>query len=66
MISKPVILRAGEYKCRIFEMHLKLRDQKPKNTMYIIQTAMLDVMVTTKQKPKMDMHTKKRNDSKQH
>ena len=47
-------------------MHLKLRDQKPKNTMYIIQTAMLDVMVTTKQKPKMDMHTKKRNDSKQH
>ena len=30
MISKPVIIRGQEYKCRIFEMHLKLRDQQLK------------------------------------
>ena len=26
MISKPAIVRREEYKCRILEMHLKLRD----------------------------------------
>ena len=35
MISKPVIVRGGEYKCRIFEMHLKLRDQQLKTIMYV-------------------------------
>ena len=27
MISKPVFVTGGEYKSRIFEMHLKLRNQ---------------------------------------
>ena len=26
MMSKTVIVREGEYKCRVFKMHLKLRD----------------------------------------
>ena len=30
MTSKPVIMRGGEYKCQIFEMHLKVRDQQLK------------------------------------
>ena len=30
IISKPVIIRGQEYKCRIFEMYLKLRDQQLK------------------------------------
>ena len=33
VISKPVIVREGDYKCRISEMHLKLRDQKLKTIM---------------------------------
>ena len=28
LISKSAIVRGGEYKCRILEMHLKLRDQQ--------------------------------------
>ena len=35
MISKPVIVRGREYKCRISEMHLKLRDQQLKTIMYV-------------------------------
>ena len=36
MILKPVIMRGGEYKCRIFKMHLKLRDQQLKTiTLFI-------------------------------
>ena len=30
MISKPEIVRRGKYKCRISEMHLKLKDQQLK------------------------------------
>ena len=30
MISKPAIVRRGEYKCRILEMYLKLKDQQLK------------------------------------
>ena len=35
MISKPAILRKGQYKRRILEMHLKLRDQQLKTRLYI-------------------------------
>ena len=35
MISKQAIMRRGEYKCRILEMHLKLRDQQLKTTFCI-------------------------------
>ena len=30
MISKPIIMRGVEYKCRILEMYLKKRDQQLK------------------------------------
>ena len=30
MIFKPIIMGGGEYKCRIFKMHQKLRDQQLK------------------------------------
>ena len=30
MVSKPAIVRRGEYKYRLLEMHLKLREQKLK------------------------------------
>ena len=32
MISKPAIVKRGEYKCRILEMHLKLIDQQSKQS----------------------------------
>ena len=35
MISKPVIMRGRDYKCRIFEIHLKLRDKQLKTIMYV-------------------------------
>ena len=35
IISKPAIVRRGEHICRIFEMHLKLRDQKLETILYI-------------------------------
>ena len=35
IISKPAIIRGGEYKCRIFDIHLKLRDQQLKTIMYV-------------------------------
>ena len=35
MISKPVIMRKAEYKCRTLEMHLKLKDQQLKSIIYI-------------------------------
>ena len=28
VVSKPATVRRGEHKCRISEMHLKLKDQK--------------------------------------
>ena len=36
MISKPATMRKGEYKCRKWELHLKLRDQQLKTNLYII------------------------------
>ena len=34
MISKPATVRRGEYKCRKWELHLKLRDQQLTTTLY--------------------------------
>ena len=28
MLTKPEMMRKGEYKCRILKMHLQLRDQQ--------------------------------------
>ena len=35
MISKPANLRRGEYKCKVLQMHLKLRDQQLKPVLYM-------------------------------
>ena len=35
MIVKRVVMRGGEYKCKIVKIHLKLRDQQLKAMMYI-------------------------------
>ena len=35
MISKPVIVRVGEYKGRVFKIHLQLRDQQLKTVLYL-------------------------------
>ena len=34
MKSNPVIMKGGKYKCRILEMHSKLRDQQLKTILY--------------------------------
>ena len=35
MVSKPAIVRRGEHKCRILEMHLKLKDHQLKTISFI-------------------------------
>ena len=50
MIPKPVTVRGGEYKCRIFKMHLKLRDQQLKTIMYTYRLLYQNIMVTTNKK----------------
>ena len=35
MITKQETMRSREYKCRKWELHLKLRDQKLKTNLYI-------------------------------
>ena len=34
-MSKPAIVRRGDYKCKILEIHLKLRDQQLKTILYV-------------------------------
>ena len=58
MISKAIIMRGGEYKCRIFEVHLKLRDHQLKTITYIYR--LVKVMVTANQKSIIDIHTNKK------
>ena len=47
MITKPAIMRRGEYKCRILEMQWKLRDQQPKTIWYIYRLLYQNLMGTT-------------------
>ena len=35
MISKLTIMRRGDHKCRILELHLKLKDQQLKTILFI-------------------------------
>ena len=59
LISKLVIMRGGEYKCRIFEMHLKLRDQQLKTIMYTYRLLYQNLMLTTNENSIIDINTKK-------
>ena len=61
MVSKPASMRRQEDKCRILEMHLKLRDQKLKTILFIYRLLHQNLTVTTNQKPTIDTHTKESN-----
>ena len=64
MISKPAIVRRGEHKCRILEMHFKLKDQQLKTTLFIHRRLCQNFMIVTNQKSTIDTHAKKKKESK--
>ena len=59
-ISKPAIVRKGEHKCRLLEMHLKLKDQQLKTILFIYRQLYQNIMRTANQKSTIDKHTKKK------
>ena len=63
-ISKPAAVRRGEYKCRIWEMHLKLRDQQFKTILCIYRLLYQNLMGSANQKTAIDLHTNKKKQSK--
>ena len=64
MISKPAIMRRGEYKFRILEMHLKLTVNQLKTNFYIYRPLYQNLMETINQKTTLDIHTKNKKESK--
>ena len=60
MISKPASMRRGEYKCKKCTLHLKLRDQQIKTTLYIYRLLYQNIIEPANQKTKIDTHTKKK------
>ena len=64
MISKPAIVRRGQYKCRILEMPLKLREQQLEIILYICRLLYQNFMGTAHQKSTTDTNTKKKKQSK--
>ena len=63
MISKPEVVRRGGYKCMMLEMHLQLRDHNLKTVLYIYRLPYQNLMVTTNQKPAIDIHTHRKKQS---
>ena len=64
MISNPAVMRRRKYKCRILKMHLRLRDEQLKTILYIYRLLHENITVTTNQKSTIDIHTKKKKESK--
>ena len=64
MVSKPATVRRGEHKCRIFEMHLNLKDQQLKTILFINRLLQQNLMVTASQKSTIGTHAKKKKESK--
>ena len=64
MISKPAIVRRGEYKCRILEMDLKLKDQQLKTILFTYRLLYQNLMVTANRKSTVGTHTEKKKESK--
>ena len=64
MISKTLIVNGGEYKCRVFKMHLRLRDQQLKTITYVYRLLYKNLMVTANEKSIIDTHTEKKKESK--
>ena len=59
MISNPANI-GREYKCRKWELHLRLRDQQLKTTLfYIYRLLYQNLMGNANQKTTKDTHTKK-------
>ena len=46
MLSKPTMVRRGEYKCRIFDTHLKLKDLQLETILLIYRLLYQNLMVT--------------------
>ena len=63
IISKPIIVTGGEYKCEVFEMHLKLRDQRLKSCIYV-QTTISKPHGNHKPKIYIDIHISNKKESK--
>ena len=53
MLPKPEIMRRGGYKCRILEMHLQLREQHLKITLYIYRLLYQNLRGTKSQKSRI-------------
>ena len=60
MISKPAIMRRGEYKCRKWELNLKLRDQQLKTIMYIYIDCFIKISWEMQTKKLQYIQTQKR------
>ena len=60
MISKPATVRRGEYKCEKWELHLKLRDQQLKTTLYIYINCYIKTSWELQTKKLQQVHTQKR------
>ena len=63
-ISKLTSVRRGEDKCRTLKMHLKLRDPQSTTILYLYRLLCQNQMGTTKQKPTMDTHIKRKKKNK--
>ena len=61
MISKQAILRRGGYKCRILEVHLKLKEQKLKTMLFIYRPLYQIFMVTANWKSTINTQKTKMN-----
>ena len=58
MVSKPATMRRGQYKCRKWELHLKLRDEQLKTTLYIYRLLYQHLMQNANQKTTIDTNKK--------
>ena len=59
-ISEPAFVQRESNKCRILEIHLKLKDQQVKKALYIHRLLYQNLMVTTNRKSTIDTHTQKK------
>ena len=64
MISELATMRSGEYKGRKWELHLKLKDQQLKTTLYTYGLLYQNIMGTANEKTAIDTHTKKKRQPK--
>ena len=64
MISKPAIVRKEEYKCRILEIHLKLRDQQFSIILYIYRLLYQNLMGTANKKSNINKKKESKHNTK--